>query len=309
MATNLFDEIKSEPKNKLLPERESFVKMRGGKVWYKVTGNGHGIPVVLLHGGPGGSSKYLEIFEQLGNDRQVIRYDQLGSGKSDPNKDSSFFTINHCVAQLDLLRLHLGIPQWHIYGHSWGATLALEYYKKFPYQVNSLTLASPALDAADWTNSTQKLLSNLPEKLQEAIKKAELTGNTEDPLYEEGMNLFYSRYVWGSNPPQADLKNFMATFNVEMYNYMWGASEFSITGTLKNYSAVSYLSKIEVPTLFTVGEFDEIAPEIVKRYAEDVIDVKFVEFQDACHLTPWYAPDKSVKVQREFLNVVDSDNP
>ncbi len=309
MTTNTQRRVTSTSNNKWLREGESFLKIRGGKVWYKISGKGSGIPVVLLHGGPGGSSKYLEIFEQLGNQRQVIRYDQFGSGKSDVVKDTSFFTINHFVAQLDLLRLHLGIQQWHIYGHSWGAILAMEYYRKFPYVVNSLTLASPALDAEDWSESTQALLSNLPEKFQNAIKNAESTGNTEDPLYVEGMNLFYDKYVWGSNPPQADLENFMATFNTDLYNYMWGPSEFMLTGTLKNYSAVSLLSKIEVPVLFTVGEFDEISPQIVMRYAQEVKNVKYVEFQDACHLTSWYAPDKSIKVQREFLNKVDSDNP
>ena len=55
----------------------------GGEIWYRVTGSGGGAPVILLHGGPGYSSYYLKSLEDLGDDRLVVRYDQLGGGRSD----------------------------------------------------------------------------------------------------------------------------------------------------------------------------------------------------------------------------------
>ena len=66
----------------MLETGEGNLPVPGGEIWYKVSGTGKGTPLVLIHGGPGASSFYLKPFEALGNDRQVIRYDQLGCGKS-----------------------------------------------------------------------------------------------------------------------------------------------------------------------------------------------------------------------------------
>ena len=66
-----------------LGEGEAMLPVRGGRIWYRKSGAGTGTPMVLLHGGPGAGSFYLKPFEALGDDRVVIRYDQLGAGKSE----------------------------------------------------------------------------------------------------------------------------------------------------------------------------------------------------------------------------------
>lgn len=287
---------------------ESHLEVPGGKIWYKVTGTGKGVPVVLLHGGPGGSSFYLKPFEDLGNDRQVVRYDQLGSGKSDVITDTTMFTIDHFVKELDLLRAHLGLSKCHVFGHSWGTVVALEYYHAYPDRVSSLTFGSLCFDIPAWERSTKQLLASFPDSLHEAVLNAESTGNYDDPLYEEAMKQFYAKYVWGPNPVQSDFDSLMATFNADIYGYMWGPSEFTITGTLKGYNASYMLPEIEVPTLFTAGEFDEILPDIVREKAALVKDSRTVIFAGSSHMTPWDARDENVKVVREFLNSVDSLN-
>ena len=297
-----------ESKSSALTIGESYLEVPGGKIWYKVTGTGIRVPVVLLHGGPGGSSFGLKPFEDLGNDRQVIRYDQLGSGKSDVIQDTTMFTIDHFVKELDLLRTHLGLSKWHVLGHSWGTIVALEYYRKYPDQVSSLIFGSLCLNIQAWEQSTKQLLTSFPDSLQEAVMNAESTGKYDDPLYEEAMNQFYTKYLWGPNPPQYDFDSLMVTFNKDLYRYMWGPSEFTVTGTLKDYNATSFLPMIKVPTLFTVREFDEINPDIVKEFAGKVNDSHFTVFAGSSHMTPWDAHDENVKVVREFLNSVDSFN-
>jgi len=287
---------------------QSYLKVPGGKIWYNVTGTGTGIPVVLLHGGPGGSSFYLKPFEELGNDRQVVRYDQLGSGKSDIITDTTLFTIDHFVNELEFLRDQLGLSKWHIMGHSWGTVLALEYYRSYPSRVSSLTFGSLCFDIPAWERSTKQLLTTLPDSLQVAVLNAESTGNYDDPLYEVAMNQFYSEYVWGQNPVQPDFDSLMLTFNMEIYGYMWGPSEFSITGTLRDYDATSFLPMVKVPTLFTVGEFDEIIPSIVEEFANKVDNSKLVVFKGSSHMTPWDARDENVSAVRNFLNSIDSLN-
>ena len=302
------DKKESKSTSPSLTIGESHLEVPGGNIWYKVTGTGKGMPVVLLHGGPGGSSFYLKPFEDLGNDRQIVRYDQLGSGKSDVITDTTMFTIDHFVKELDLLRAHLGLSKWHVFGHSWGTIVALEYYRAYPDRVSSLIFGSLCFDIPAWEKSTKQLLASFPDSLQEAVLNAESTGNYNNPLYEEAMNQFYTKYVWGTNPVQADFDSLMATFNADIYGYMWGPSEFTITGTLKDYNATSFLPQIKVPTLFTVGEFDEINPDIVKEFADKVTDSHYTVFTGSSHMTPWDARDENVKVVRKFLQSTDSLN-
>jgi proline iminopeptidase len=288
-----------------LPTGESRLHVPGGDIWYKVTGSGTELPLVLIHGGPGMSSFMLKPFEELGNDRQVIRYDQLGGGKSAKITDTTLFTIDHFVKELDLLRAHLGLKKWNVLGHSWGTVVALEYYRAFPEHVVSLTLGSLCFDVPGWAKSAEKLLKTLPDSLQAAVRNAESTGKYNDPGYQDAVNKFYSLYVF-RNPVQADLDSMLTTFNTDIYTYMWGPSEFTITGTLKNYNPVSFLPQIKVPTLFTVGEFDEIDPVIVKQLADKVPGAKYAMFPGSAHMTPWDARDENIKVLREFLTSADS---
>jgi len=297
----------SKDTNPVLTVGQGHLSVPGGKIWYKVTGTGNGIPVVLLHGGPGGSSYYLKSFEDVGNDRQVIRYDQLGSGKSDMIADTTRFTIDHFVKELDSLRAYFGLKKWHVLGHSWGTILAIEYYRAYPQYVESLIFGSACFDIPTYIKNAKQLLTTLPDSLQKAVVKAEAAGNYQDPLYQAAMSQFYSLYL-ARYATQNDLDSSWANFNAGLYSYMWGPSEFTATGTLKDYNSTSFLSQIKLPTLFTVGEFDEAGPEIVKSFADKVPNSRYVVFPGAAHVTSWDARDENIKVVREFLNSVDSLN-
>jgi proline-specific peptidase len=290
---------------KLLNTGEGRLAVHGGNIWYKVTGTGKGIPVVLLHGGPGYSSYYLKPFEELGNERQVVRYDQLGGGKSDKIADTTMFTIEHFVRELDSLRAYLGINRWHVFGHSWGTILAVEYYKVHPQYVASLTLGSAALDISAWEKNAKQLVRTLSGSAQRAVRKAEATKKYDSPAYQNALNEFYGKYVW-RQPVPADLDSMISTFNASIYYYMQGPSEFTITGTLKTYNGTPYLPQIKVPVLFTVGEFDEANPDIVRHFASLTPNAKLVVLGGAAHITPWDARDENVKVVRDFLRSVDS---
>ncbi len=274
----------------------------GGEIWYKVSGNSDKAPLVLLHGGPGYSSFYLKPFDELADEYTVIRYDQLGSGKSDMISDTSIFTVPHFVAELEALREHLGIEEWHILGHSWGTMLAMSYYNEHPRRVTSLTLASPCLSSHDWKRSTSALLEILPDSLQTAINQAEAIGDYQDPGYQDAMNTFYEKFVFGEVYPEADFDSTMSTYNPAVYEYMWGPSEFSFTGTLGDFDVTGDLSSVNVPVMFTVGEFDEIQPDIVREWAMEVPDSRVVIFEGSSHMTPWNAKQESLQVQRIFLN-------
>jgi len=284
---------------------EGMLPVDGGRMWYKISGTGHGTPLILLHGGPGFSSFYLKPFEALGDDRQVVRYDQLGSGKSDPTTDTTLFTIDHFVQDLDSLRASLGCGKVDLLGHSWGTILAFEYYRAHPDHVASLILASPALDIPAWERNARRLVGTLSDSAQQAIREAEATKQYDSPAYQAAMEEFYGKYVW-RYPVEADLDSTTATFNPGIYNYMQGPSEFTITGTLKSYDVTGELGTITVPTLYTVGEFDEADTATVRHFADLTPGSEFVVLAGAAHVTTWDAPEQSVRVVREFLRKVDS---
>jgi proline iminopeptidase len=288
-----------------LPAGEAYLSVPGGRIWYKVSGTGHATPVILLHGGPGYSSFYLKAFEDLGDERPVVRYDQLGGGKSDRIADTTLFTIDHFVRELDSLRAHLGHDKVHLLGHSWGTILALEYYRVHPGHVVSLTLASAALDIPTWERNAKRLVATLPDSSQRAIRVREAEGRFDAPDYQAALGEFYGRYVW-RHPVEADLDSLMKTVNEHIYNYMQGPSEFTITGTLKRYDGTALLPKVRVPTLFTVGEFDEADPATIRRFARMTPGARVIVLHGAAHLTPWDAREESIRTERAFLSAADS---
>ncbi|HKC46115.1 MAG TPA: proline iminopeptidase-family hydrolase [Gemmatimonadales bacterium] len=287
------------------PLGEGRLAVDGGRIWYKVSGTAGRTPLVLLHGGPGFSSFYLKAFEDLGDERIVVRYDQLGGGKSDTTSDTTLFTIAHFVRELDSLRSHLGIQKWHVLGHSWGTILALEYYQAHPDRVASLTFGSPVFDIPAYERRARELLATISKPSQQAVRVAEATNAYDAPAYQNAINEFYGLYVF-RHPVQADLDSSFATFNNRIYTYMQGPSEFTITGTLKQYDVTSLLPQIHTPTLVTVGEFDEVGPELVRTHARAIPGARYEMLAGSAHITPWDARDANVRVVRQFLRSADS---
>ena len=284
---------------------EDRLAVDGGRIWYRVVGSGNAPPAILLHGGPGYSSFYMRSLEALGADRPVVRYDQLGSGKSDKISDTAMFNIAHFVRELDSLRSHLGYDKVHLVGHSWGTILGFEYYRAHPEHVSSLTLMSAALDLPTWEKNAKRLVKTLPDSSQKAIATRETEKNYTAADYQAALGEFYGKYVW-RRPVQAELDSLTATFNEGIYNYMQGPSEFTITGTLKQYDATPFLKSVKVPVLFTVGEFDEADPPTVKRFAQMTPGAKVAVIPGAAHIVFWDNPDETNRVVREFLKSADS---
>lgn len=284
---------------------EAYLQVPGGRIWYRKAGTGTATPVILLHGGPGFSSYYLKSLDPLAGDRPVIRYDQLGGGKSDRNSDTTTFTIDHFVRELDSLRASLGYDKVHVVGHSWGTILGLEYYKAHPEHVASLTLASAALDIPAWQQNVERLVKTLSDSAQKAIALREADGNFAAPDYQHALEEFYGKYVW-LHPVAADLDSTFQTVNEEIYHYMQGPSEFTITGTLKSYNATPFLKQVKVPTLFTVGEFDEADPATIRRQAAMTPGARVTVIPGAAHITTWDNPAYMLNVVRAFLAQADS---
>ncbi len=109
-------------------------------MYWEVSGNPHGKPVVFLHGGPGaGASPAHRRFFDPKHYRIVI-FDQRGAGRSTPLGALQNNTTPHLIADMEMLREHLGIERWLVFGGSWGSTLALAYAEEHPERCTGLIL-------------------------------------------------------------------------------------------------------------------------------------------------------------------------
>ncbi len=286
-----------------LPAGEGRLSVTGGSIWYRVSGSGSATPVVLLHGGPGYSSFYLKSLEALHDERPVVIYDQLGAGKSDRVTDTTLLTIPRFVAELDALRAHLGYERWHVYGHSWGTILGLEYYLAHPDRVASLVLASAAIDMPAWERNVRRMVTSLSDSAQRAIQAREADGNFAAADYQAANLEFMGKYVMRT-PSGPDIDSTFATYNAAIYEYMQGPSEFTITGTIRTYDAKPFLPSVSVPLLYTVGEFDEAHPPTIRKFAALTRGAHVAIIPGAAHLTSWDNPAENTRVVREFLRSV-----
>jgi pimeloyl-ACP methyl ester carboxylesterase len=107
-------------------------------------------------------------------------------------------------------------------------------------------------------------------------------------------------------PSRADLDSTVKTANQTIYKYMQGPSEFTITGTLKRYDATPFLKDVTVPTLYTVGEFDEANPDIIRKHAAMTPGATVVVVPGAGHITTWDNPQPMLTAIRRHLRAPDT---
>ena len=282
--------------------KEGFIEVEGGKIWYRIDGEGDKTPVLLLHGGPGSSSFYLEPLKELSQDRPVIFIDQLGCGRSTRITDTTLMTIEKNVEQLEQVRKALKLEKFYLYGHSWGTMLGMDYYVKYPKGIQGLIFSSPLFSTKIWTDDADTLIATLPEATQKAIRESERQKNYENEAYKEAMNVYYKAYVRRSDKSKSQQDTAAKFFGENVYNFMWGPSEFTATGNLLTYNRLKELAMIKVPTLLTAGEFDEARPASVRYYTSLIPGAKFEVIPDAAHVTMGDNPKENNRVLREFLS-------
>ena len=123
------------------PYEKGFLKVSNiHTIYWERSGNSEGEKIVVLHGGPGAGSqsRYRRYFDP--NKFDIIQFDQRGCGRSKPFSELEENTTNDLIEDMEKLRNKLNIKKWHLFGGSWGSTLALIYSIKNPSKVRSLTL-------------------------------------------------------------------------------------------------------------------------------------------------------------------------
>lgn len=285
-----------------------FAKINGCKIAYFRCGPrfNRRAPLLVLHGGPGYPHDYLAPLSRLAQDgRTVIFYDQLGCGDSQKPSDASAYRIGTYTAELAGIRSALALDRVHLLGHSWGAMLALEYMVDCrPEGVESLTLASGLADTQSFVCETRRLLSEMDPMALSRVIALESEGKTESPEYQKINAQFLARHMIRGKRPACMTRASQKSGDV-CYAAMWGASEFSATGNLKNWSVWEKLPAITCPTLITCGRYDESTPRLNKRLQRAIGGSALHVFARSAHMSHLEQTDQYLRVLKQFLSRVE----
>jgi len=286
---------------------ERVIDVPGGTVRAWVHGGDRpGIPLLVLHGGPGAPHDYLEPLAALADERPVVFYDQLGCGASDRPDDRSLWTLERALDELAAVRSALALERLHLLGQSWGAYLASAHLlRSGPAGVCSLTLSGPLLSAPLWMADQRRLLSNFPAELRAMVAEAERTGNFDAPAYQEAMLTYYRRHLCRLDPWPDCLNRTFDGMGLDVYLTMWGPSEFTATGNLREADLTPQLGRIGTPTLITVGRYDEATPETAEHFRRLLPDARLELFEEASHSHHLECPERYLETLRGFLSRVE----
>jgi proline iminopeptidase len=136
------------------PYRRDWLDAGGGhRVYFEESGNPDGVPVLFVHGGPGSQSRpiHRRFFDPSAF--RIVLFDQRGCGQSTPRGAIFENTTAHLLADIEHLRLRLGVEKWLLFGGSWGSTVSLAYAIERPERVRSLVLRGVFLgsrEEVDW---------------------------------------------------------------------------------------------------------------------------------------------------------------
>jgi proline-specific peptidase len=285
------------------------IPFRGYETWFRSTGDGAGTPLLCLHGGPGSTHLGLTPLAQLGDERRVVLYDQLGSGDSSKPSDPSLWTVELFLAELANVRDALGLDRVHLLGHSWGGMLAQEYALTQPDGLVSLILSSTLSSAALWREESLRLRAALPPEVREPLDAHEAAGTTADPEYETAIFAFLHRHLCRLDPWPPLVEEAIRSTNLEVYNTMWGPSEAHPTGVLAGWDVTPRLGEIRVPALVLCGRYDEATPLQAETIVQGLPDAELTVFEQSAHMAPVEETERYLTAVRNFLARIDLRNP
>lgn len=286
--------------------REDTVPFRDGETWYRIEGDlGGGLPLVALHGGPGATHDYLLSLTDLAGERPVVFYDQLGNGKSShfPGRGADFWTVALFVEELHNLVGALDLGDHHVLGQSWGGFLAQEYALTHPAGLRSLVLADTAASFPRFVEEANRLRAQLPDGVDDTLRRHEEAGTTDDPEYVEACMVFYKRHVCRLDEWPAEVNAAFEWLERDptVYHTMNGPSEFHVIGSIRDWSSQSRLGGIDVPTLLVSGRHDEATPALQEELHHGIAGAEWVVFEESSHMPHVEERERYMRVVGDWL--------
>ena len=296
----------------LYPIQEGFVDSHGALIYYQVMG--HGLPLVIVHGGPGASHDYfLPYLLPLMRSNKIVFIDERGSGKSSKLEDPKQYTVANMVEDVETVRQALSLGKISLLGHSFGGVLVQAYAFKYQRNLSHLILGSTFSSTKQLNEALAKMKAEMNPTDRDrvsAIEAAGLFGKGE--VWEHGRySEEYAKLAWGKgyfpyvyyNHPDPNYDPVSGNNTAwDVYREMWGSDgEFVVDGNLKEVEYVDRLSEIKVPTLIIVGEHDESDPKMSREMHEKIAGSKLAILPKSGHMTFVDQPEMFLNAVTEFV--------
>ncbi len=289
---------------------EGYIPFMGYQTYYRIVGEEYTEKTpLLLHGGPGSTHNYFEVLDSLAeeDERQFIMYDQIGCGNSYLDGHPELWTRETWVQELITLREALNLKEIHLLGQSWGGMLALEYVCNYAHEgIKSLILSSTLPSSQLWGAEQARMIKELPEEMQQAIRTAAETGNYDAPEAKAAEAEYMLRHAggpYGEDAPECLTREKRS--GREAYVVGWGPNEFTPLGTLKDYNVTEKLCTIKEPALIISGGNDLCTPYIAKTMFDRIPNSRWELFRTCRHSC--YVEDlpRYSRLLRSWLNEND----
>lgn len=292
------------------------IPIHGGKykVWTKRVGNNPRIKVLLLHGGPSATHEYFESFDSFlpKEGIEYYYYDQLGSYYSDQPTDSSLWTAERFVEEVEEVRSALGLDSTNFYllGNSWGGMLAMEYALKYQKNLKGLIICNMMSSCPDYGKYADEVLAKqMDPKVLAEVRALEAKKDFANPRYMELLiPNFYEQHLcrfpaaeW-PDPVNRAFKHLNST----VYTLMQGPSEFGISGRLEKWDVKARLPEIKVPTLTVGATHDTMDPKHMEWMSTQVQKGKFLLCPNGSHFSMWDDQEHFFPGVIQFLKDVDT---
>lgn len=281
------------------------------KVWTKRFGNNPKIKILLLHGGPAMTHEYMECFETFFQREgfEFYEYDQLGSYYSDQPTDTTLWTNERFVEEVEQVRMAIGADasNFYILGNSWGGILGMEYALKYQKNLKGLLISNMVASAPEYGKYADEVLAKQmdPQILKE-IRAIEAKKDFANPRYMELLipNFYHEHICRLQEWPDA-LNRSLKHANGVIYTQMQGPSEFGIGGSLAKWDIKNRLKEISVPTLMIGGKYDTMDPKAMEAQSKMVQKGSYLYCPNGSHLSMWDDQKVYMKGVIDFIHKVD----
>ena len=285
--------------------REGFVEGAGARIYCKTLGRG--VPLLLLHGGPGADhSDFLPALEPLARCHQLVLIDERGSGRSERPRGPASYTLELMVKDIECVRRHLRLEQWVVLGHSFGGILAQAYAVRHPKRLLGLVLAGTGSSARCIDADFRNLRKRLSAALRSRLASCERTGifqadGAYTKRYAAASAKALAPYMHARTPPRR-FKD-PPPLGMEVLREMWvRRSDFRIDGNLKGFDFTKALTRVGVPSLVVIGDRDLVSTTTADLTRAALPRATLVVMAEAAHMMFIDQAGRFNRLLAEFLD-------
>ncbi|MGB5983304.1 MAG: alpha/beta fold hydrolase [Nonlabens sp.] len=265
---------------------------------------GHGMPMLIINGGPGFSSEgFLPLAKQIGKfNIQAILFDQRGTGKSKVKELSlDNISLDLMVEDIEAIRKDLGIKQWIILGHSFGGMLAGYYTSKHPKSTQGIIFSSSGgLDLDLLGNSSNGIESNLTAQEVDSLNYWRARHNESQNTKDRDKFHSYLARAYVLNPKYyKTVADRLGQGNRQLNRMVWQSMQN------KSYDVKDELTTYEHPVIILHGEKDIVARQVAETTHSVFKNSGLVFLDNTAHYGWLDNPDKYFTSIEDYLNRID----